>query len=141
MTKPLLQAPTDDATNTYTTLGAVDAYDAPLNCDYAFVIYKETDRSGGAWRVRIRSSQTTGVVFEPAMIAAKAREAGAQGKSFFTWGAGIDPTPGDQRRVEYRVHQAGGRPSSLEIMVQMRKFDGAADEAKSISVPWPEALN
>ena len=36
----------------YQHLAYVDAYDAVLNCDYAFVAYREAD-SNGDWRVRI----------------------------------------------------------------------------------------
>lgn len=138
MTKPLIEAPTDDASHTYQTLGSIDAYDAPLNCDYAFVVFKEVDRGGNEWRVRIRSSQTTGVVFEPAMMQAKARETGAQGRAFFTWGAGIEPSASEARHIEYRVHQVGGRPSQIEIVLRLRKFDGTPDEAKSLRVKWPD---
>jgi len=137
VTKPLIEAPTDDSSHTYQTLGSIDAYDAPLNCDYAFVVFKETDRGSNEWRVRIRSSQTTGVVFEPAMMQGKAREAGAQGKPFFTWGAGIEPSASEARQIEYRVHQTGGRPSEIEIVLRLRKFDGTPDEAKSLRVKWP----
>ena len=55
MQQTLLEAPVSDSSHTYEKLGYVDAYDAVLNCDYAFVAYKETDRDGGQWRVRIRS--------------------------------------------------------------------------------------
>lgn len=132
-----LVLPASDATYTYEKLGALEAYDAVLNCDYAFLIYKETERAGGAWRIRIKSSQTTGVVFEPDMIKSNTRAAGAQGKPFFTWGAGISPSAGDPRLIEYRVHQTDGKPSAIEIALQMRKADHSADAPKSVKVPWP----
>lgn len=137
MTKMLVEAPASDSSRAYDVLGYVDAYDAVLNADYAFVVYKETERDSGAWRVRIKSSQTTGVVFEPEAMRLKSREAGARGQRFFTWGAGIDPSPGDPRQIEYRVHQTGGKTSAIEVVVRLRKFDGAPDEAKSVIVPWP----
>lgn len=137
MSKPLLEAPADDSSHTYHSLGYVAAYDAKLNCDYAFVAYKETDRDSGDWRVRIRSSQTAGAVFEPPMIANKARETGAQGKPYFTWGYSFDPSPSDPRHIEFRVYQDGGRPKEIEIFVRLRKFDGAADEPQSIRFAWP----
>ena len=68
----------------YTHLAYVDSYDAVINCDYPFVAYRETDSSRD-WRVRIKSSQTAGAVFEPAMITSNARSTGAQGKAFFAW--------------------------------------------------------
>lgn len=121
---------------TYKHLAYVDAYDAVLNCDYAFVAYKETDSSGD-WRVRIKSSQTAGAVFEPAMIKSNARSTGAQGKAFFTWGYSFDPSPSDPRNIQFRVHVANGQPSEIEMLVQLRKFDGTADAAKSVKFPWP----
>ena len=136
MPKPL-EAPASDSTYIYEQLGAVDAYDAVVDCDYQFVVYKETERAGGAWRVRIKSSQTTGVVFEPAAMESNARSAGAQGKPYFTWGAGISPSAGDPRLIEYRVHQADGKPSKIEIALQLRKFNHSADTAKSLVVNWP----
>lgn len=133
----LIQAPASDASCTYETLGYVEAYDAPINLDYAFVAYKETDRSSGDWRVRVKSSAIAGGVFEPAMMRSKARETGAQGKPYFTWGPSMEPTAGDPRLVEFRVHQQDGKASAIEIVVRMRKFDHSPDETKSCTFPWP----
>ncbi len=82
MSKPLIEAPASDNTRAYETLAYVDAYDAVLNCDYAFVAYKETDKSNGEWRIMIKSSQTAGGSFEPAAIRNQARAASAQGKPY-----------------------------------------------------------
>jgi hypothetical protein len=103
-TNPQLVEPPASVTGgtQYQQLAYVDAYDAVLNCDYAFVAYKETD-SGGEWRVRIKSSQTAGAVFEPA----------------------------------FRVHVQDGQPHEIEMLVQLRKFDGTADSAKSVKFAWP----
>lgn len=120
----------------YQHLAYIDAYDAVLNIDYAFVAYKETD-SNGDWRVRIHSSQTAGAVFEPAMIKSKARAAGAQGKPWFQWGYSFDPSADDARIIQFRVHVKDGQASAIEIFVQLRKFDGSADTAKSVTFPWP----
>lgn len=120
----------------YQHLAYVDAYDAVLNCDYAFVAYKETD-SNGEWRVRIKSSQTAGAVFEPAMMNGNARSTGAQGKPWFQWGYSFDPSAGDPRNIQFRVHVRDGQPSEIEICVQLRKADGSADAAKSVKFPWP----
>lgn len=135
MPKPL-EAPANTDSITYTPLGTLDVYDAVLNCDYQFLIYKEAERAG-PWRVRIKSSQTTGVVFEPEMMASNARAAGAQGKPFFTWGAGIDPSAGDPRMIQYRVHVQDGKPSKIEIACTMRKADHTADKPQSVSAAWP----
>ena len=138
MTAPLVEAPISDANTHYLTLGYVDAYDAVLNGDYAFVAYKETD-SSGAWRVRIRSSQTAGAVFEPDAMVRKARETGAQGQPYFVWGYSFDPSPSDRRNIQFRVHVANGRPSEIEMYVQLRNYDGSAGEAKSVKFAWPAA--
>src|SRR5690242_8354585 len=96
----------------YQHLAYVDAYDAVLNLDYAFVAYKETD-SNGDWRVRIKSSQTAGAVFEPAMMKSNARANGAQGKPWFQWGYSFDQSAGDARWIQFRVHIADGLPSEI----------------------------
>ncbi|MFZ4576268.1 MAG: hypothetical protein ACOYN0_17930, partial [Phycisphaerales bacterium] len=115
MTVQLIEAPASDASHEITSLAYVDAYDAVLNDDYAFVAFKESDRSGGAWRVRIKGRHTTGVVFEPEAMRLQARAAGAQSRAFFTWGAGIDPSAGDPRSIQYLVHVKNSVPSSIEI--------------------------
>ena len=120
----------------YEHLAYVDAYDAVLNLDYAFVAYKETD-SSGEWRVRIKSSQTAGAVFEPAMMKSNARSTGAQGKPWFQWGYSFDPSAGDLRNIQFRVHVADGQPSAIEMFVELRKADGSADAPKSVTFPWP----
>ena len=122
--------------STYLHLAYVDAYDAVINCDYAFVAYKETD-SNGDWRVRVKSSQTASGVFEPAMMKRNARSTGAQGKPWFQWGYSFDPSAGDPRNIQFRVHVKDGQPSEIEIFVQLRKFDGTADVAKSVKFAWP----
>ena len=120
----------------YQHLAYVDAYDAVINCDYAFVAYKETDSSGD-WRVRIKSSQTAGAVFEPAMMKSNARSTGTQGKPWFQWGYSFDPSPSDPRNIQFRVHVQNGQPHEIEMLVQLRKADGTAEAAKSVTFPWP----
>lgn len=137
MTTQLIDAPTSNQTHEITRLAYIDAYDAVLNDDYAFVAFREMDRSGGAWRVRITARHLTGVVFEPEAMRLQARAAGAQGKPFFTWGNCIDPSSGDPRSVQYRVHVKDGKPSQIEIAVQLRKADHTADVPKSVVFAWP----
>ena len=138
MNAQLIEAPASDANYRYEPLGYIDAYDAVLNCDYAFVAYKETD-SSGSWRVRIKSSQTAGAVFEPAAIRLKARETGAQGKPWFQWGYSFDPSAGDKRNIQFRVHVANGQPAEVEMLVQLRKSAGSADQAKWVRCGGPTA--
>ncbi|MFO0832937.1 MAG: hypothetical protein U0637_13990 [Phycisphaerales bacterium] len=137
MTKPLIEAPASTDSQIIEPLASLDAYDAVLNDDYAFVAYKETDRSSGAWRVRVKARHLTGVVFEPDAMRSQARATSAQGKPFFTWGNGIDPSAGDPRSVQYRVHVAAGQPAKVELFVQTRKADHTAGDAKSTTFAWP----
>lgn len=137
METPLLDTPPDNAAHSFVPLGYLAAYDAPLNCDFAFLAYKETDKDSGNWRVRIRSTQTEGAVFESPLIAKKARETGAQGKPFFLWGYKLEPSAADPRHIEFRVYQEGGQPKELEIFVRLRQFDQSPDTPQSLRVPWP----
>lgn len=119
----------------YQHLAYLDAYDAVLNCDYAFVAYKETDSFG--WRVRIKSSQTAGAVFEPDAMKSNARSTSAQGKAWFQWGYSFDPSASDPRCIQFRVHVANGLPHEIELFVQLRNFDGTPNTPVSIRFPWP----
>lgn len=142
MLKQLIEAPSSDSSFEYKTLAYIDAYDEVLDCDYAFVAYREESRGSGEWRVRIRSSQTAGAVFEPDMIHSNARAAHAQGKPWFQWGYSFDPSAGDPRSIQFRVHVEAGKPSEIEMCVRLRKADGQPAEPRSIRFPWPmgEAL-
>jgi hypothetical protein len=87
--------------------------------------------------VRISSKGTAGAVFEPDAMKSQARAAGAQGKPWFQWGYSFDPSQGDPRCIQFRVHVADGKLSEIEMLLQLRKFDHSADEAKSVRFPWP----
>lgn len=137
MSKPLAEAPESTSSVRYESLAYVDAYDAVLNIDYAFVAYKETDVDSGEWRVRIRSTQTAGAVFEPEAMRLQSRAAGAQGKPYFVWGFNLEPGADETRQIEFRVHVANGAPASIEMLVRMRNADGSAAAPTSVSFPWP----
>lgn len=136
MPTTLIEAPASTASQKITTLASLDTYDAVLNDDYAWVAFKEID-ADGSWRVRIKARHLTGVVFEPEMMRTQARTAGAQGKAFFTWGNGMDPSAGDARSVQYRVHVKDGKPAQIEIAATMRKADGTASTPVSTTFAWP----
>src|SRR5260221_11499583 len=130
----LVEAPTSDASRVYETLGYVEAYDAALNDDYAFVAYKETERDSGNSCVKIKSKGTAGATFDPAAMRNRCREAGAKNEPYFTWGYSFSPSKGDPRQIEFRVHQKSGAPVALEIYVVTRQADGTAQPAKSVRI-------
>lgn len=134
---PLVEAPASDGSYTYETLGYLQARDAVLHLHYAFVAYKETERSTGDWRVRIKSSQTAGAVFEPKMIAEKALVTTEEGKPYFVWGYSFEPSQGDARQIEFRVHVANEKPSEIEMVARLRKADHSPAEMKSVKFKWP----
>src|SRR5260221_6821094 len=119
--QPLIEAPASDNYRDVQTLGYLDAYDAVLNDDYAFVAFKETDKNSGGYEIKIKSKGTAGAAFDPTMIRAKCREAGALNRPFFTWGYSCEPSAGDPRCIEFRVHQRNGAPDALEIVVVTRQ--------------------
>lgn len=129
MPKQLVDAPADCP-----TLGYIEAYDAILNSDYAYVAYREHDGM-----VRIKGNSSAGAVFDPEQMRLQSRAAGAQGKPYFVWGYNFEPSADDVRQVEFRVHVVGGKPAEVEMLLCMRLFDGKADEAKSVRFPWPAA--
>ena len=135
---PLLRTPISGSTTKYETLGYIDAHDAVLDCDYAFLAYKETNRENGEWRVRIKSSQTAGAEFDPAVIRAQSRVAAAEGQSCFTWGYSFEPRVADVRQIEFRVHVVAAEPAEIEIFVRLRNADHTGSEPKSLRFPWPE---
>jgi hypothetical protein len=137
MATKLIEAPVSTPSQSIAVLAELEAYDAVLNDDYAFVAYKESDIASGEWRVRVKARHLTGAVFEPEAMRLNARSTGAQGKPFFTWGNTMDPSAGDPRSIQYRVHVKDGKPSEVEILVQMRKADGSADAPKSARFAWP----
>jgi hypothetical protein len=138
MTKtPLLQAPISGSTTIYETLGYIEAHDAILDCDYAFLAYKETNRQNGKWRVRIKSSQTAGTEFDPAVIRAQARVAAADDQPYFTWGYSFEPGVADVRQIEFRVYIVDAEPTEIEIFIRLRNADHTPFEPKSMRFPWP----
>lgn len=137
MLKPLLEVPADDHAHTYHHLGYLAAYDAVLNSEYAFVVYKEIDRGSSAWRMKITSTHTEGATFEPAMVEKKARETDAKPKPYVRWGFYCEPTITDPRQIEYRLYQEHGKPTAIELFVRLRTYEHNADTPQTLRFPWP----
>ena len=136
-TARLIDVPTDDGTTRYEALGYLEAYDAVNDDDYAFVAWRETECGSGQWRVRIRARSMAGAVLEPDAIRKNARATAARGQPYFTWGAGLEPSAGDPRQIEFRVHVADGRPAEVEIFAVLRRFDHSAAQPQAVRFAWP----
>lgn len=136
-TRAWVEIPVDDASTRHEALAYLEAYDAVNDDDYAFLACREIDRATGNWQVRIKARAMSGAVLDPEQIRKAARTAEAQQKPYFTWGAGVEPSPGDPRQVEFRVHVADGKPSEVEIFVVLRQFDHTAAKPQAVRFPWP----
>lgn len=137
MRQPLIEAPATNSVAVYEHLGYVEAHDAVLDLDYAFVAYKETSRATGEWRVRIRSSRTGGAVLEPMLMAYNARVAHGEGRTWFSWGYSLEPRAGDPRLIQFRVHVNHGHPAEVEVLVRLRRADHSAGDLRSFRFAWP----
>ena len=123
MSQFLVEPPANTTSQTYQQLGYVAAYDAVLNCDYAFVAYRETD-SDGTWRVRIRSSQTAGAVFEPAAMTSRARATGARWGRMMGLSAIADGT--STRQARFGVGGGGAMDNKAGAAPIMQIGQGSA---------------
>jgi hypothetical protein len=121
-------------------LAYVESFDAVVDKDYAFVIYKETKTATGAWVMRIKSSVTAGAVIDPSASAFKSalKKAAGHDEPYVVWGFNLQPQANDPRLVETRILIDGnGNPSALEHHLITRKADQSARDEKVVTVPWP----
>ena len=130
-------APPSDSRTQYETLAYLEAHDAVTGDDHAFVAYKETQVATGAWRVRVRSLQTAGGVFEPLAMAQQAQAAQTRGEAYFVWGYQLVPSAGDARQIEFRVHVRAGQPAQLELHARLRLADHGPAPVRSVVCDWP----
>ncbi len=122
-------------------LAYVESFDAVVDKDYAFVVYKETKTDSGKWVIRIKGSVTAGTVFDPDNSALKMafKKAAGHEEPYFVWGFNLQPKDGDPRLVENRVLvDADGKPTALELHLITRKADSSARDEKVVKVEWPK---
>lgn len=136
----VVHAPKSSSHTVVEQLAYVDSFDAVVDKDYAFVVYKETKTATAKWVIRIKSSVTAGAVFDPDSSALKGaiKKAAGHDEPHIVWGFNLQPSEGDPRLVETRVLIDGdGRPTSLEHHLITRKADQSARDEKVVTVPWP----
>ncbi len=122
-------------------LAYLESFDAIVDRDYAFIVYKETKADSGKWVIRIKGSVTAGAVFDPDSSALKSaiKKAAGHDEPHLVWGFNLQPKEGDPRLVENRIiFDKDGKPSSLEVHLVTRKADGSARESKIATVDWPD---
>ncbi len=121
-------------------LAYVESFDAVVDRDYAYVVYRETKTDSGKWVMKIKGSATAGAMFDPDSSALKSalKKAAGHDQPHLVWGFHLQPKEGDPRLVENRILLDGdGKPSALEVHLITRKADGSAREEKIVAADWP----
>lgn len=121
-------------------LAYLESFDAVVDKDYAFVVYKETKLDSGKWVVRIKGSATAGTVFDPESASLKnaIKKAAAHEEPHVVWGFNLQPKETDPRLVENRLLiDNDGKPKAIEIRLITRKADRSPMTEKVASVDWP----
>lgn len=132
-----LRVPVSDLRTRYDPLAYLEAHDEVSGDLHAFLAYKETALTNGAWRVRVKSLQTAGGVFEPLTMVQQAQAAATRGESYFTWGYQLAPSATDPRQIEFRVHVMNRRPARLELYARLRRADNSPAAPCSVVCGWP----
>lgn len=136
----VVTAPKSSSHTDVEQLAYLESFDAVVDKDYAFVVYKETKVDSGKWIIRIKGSVTAGTVFDPESSALKAalKKAAAHDETYLVWGFNLRPKEGDPRLVESRILlDDNGKPSSIEVHLITRNADGSAREEQVAAVDWP----
>jgi len=139
-TYQLIQTPVSNDQYTFEQLAYIEAYDAEIEDHYAYVAFKQTHRDNESWCIRILSRSLGGALLRPAEIAQQSRLATVQGKSHFSWGLRKDPSFEDPRHIEFRVHVVEGRPTEVEIVLQVLQAGRRPAAPESVRFAWPAAI-
>ncbi len=135
-----VSAPKSSAHIQVEQLGYVESFDAVVDKDYAFVVYRETTTATGKWVVRIKGSVTAGTALDPDNPSLKKafKKAAGHDEPHAVWGFNLQPKDGDPRLVENRILvNDDGQPTAIEIHLITRKADSSARTAKTLKVDWP----
>ena len=132
-----LRVPVSDLRTRYDALAYLEAHDGAGGDLHAFLAYKETDLTSGVWRVRVKSLQTAGGVFEPMTMVQQAQAAATRGEAYFTWGYRLAPSALDPRQIEFRVHVLNRRPARLELYTRLRGSDNRPAAPCAVVCDWP----
>ncbi|MCP4968935.1 MAG: hypothetical protein GY926_27370 [bacterium] len=138
----VVHAPKSSADMAVEQLAYVESFDAVVDKDYAYVVYKETKTGTGKSVIRIKGSVTAGTVFDPESSALKGslKKAAGHDEPYLVWGFNLQPSENDPRLVENRVVlDSDGKPSTLEVHLITRKADQSPRDKKMVSVPWPQS--
>jgi len=136
----VIRAPKPPAGTLVEQLAYLESFDAVVDKDYAYVVYKETRVDTGKWVIRITGTVTAGTKFDPDSSALKGalKKAANHDEPYLVWGFNLLPKGSDPRLVENRILlDSNGKPSALELHLITRKADQSAREEQVATVPWP----
>jgi hypothetical protein len=139
ITAPTSQPPGSEASQIECELlRRLDTDEAALTTRHPFIAYKETNRSSGAWRVRIQSRHADTAVIYPNAIRLQARAVSEQGKTSFTWSHPLVAGTGDSEKLNFRVHVNAGEPAAIEVFPRPATSKGSAIPMP-VKFSWPAA--
>lgn len=107
---------------------------------YGFIVCQRKNLDTGKWDVRVftKSGNVTGSALTPEQATEKTVQAKEEGKTFVLFGSPFNPLGElDYRRIEYRLYQENGKPTAVEVFVQMRNADRSPKEPVTLKVDWP----
>lgn len=141
MENQLIYPPKSSGCKLTSQLAYLSSYDAIIDKDYAFVVYKEENIKKGEWKLKVKSRETADTSIDPAhpLFRRKMSEAAKSGKNYFVMGFAISPRDGDPRRVESRIYFNDlFQPQYYQLHLVTRNADGTPTEERFTKVPWPE---
>jgi len=124
----------------YAILGYAEARDDLEKQWYGFIVCQRKNLDTGEWDVRVftKAGNVTGSALTPAQATEKTVQANQDGKTFVLFGSPFNPLGKlDYRKIEYRLYQENGKPSAVEVFIQMRNADRTAKEPVTLKVNWP----
>jgi hypothetical protein len=133
--------PASTPTTEITQLGYVDSFDAPTTKTYAYLAYKETNPTTGAWIIKIKANNTAGTTIDPNNVSFQKHidEAVSKQEPFALWGFQFATKEDDPRIVENRVFfDEGRKPTHIELHLRTRNPDNTPTDEQVLRIDWPQ---
>jgi hypothetical protein len=138
----IVSAPASTSTTEIEPLGYLASYDAVIDRDYAYALWKETKTSDGSWTLRFKGSCTAGGKIDPKHPSFRSNLAAAarNGEEYVVLGFSFRPSEADPRQVELRTFFDSKTlaPQRAEMHLVTRYADGSATDPQVLKFDWPE---